>query len=106
MLKYIWECDEKYQFSANETERDENMDDAVSIGLILGCIIGGVVGLALYFLPTIIAFKRDQLNKVSVFLLNLFLGWSLIGWVISLVWATKKESAPVQVINNYTPPQQ
>ena len=36
------------------------MDDAVSIGLILGCIIGGVVGLALYFLPTIIAFKETN----------------------------------------------
>ncbi len=80
------------------------MDDFGGIVLILGCIIGGAAGLALYFLPSIIGFRKNQPNKVSILLLNLFLGWSLVGWVISLVWATKKESLPVQVINNYNPP--
>lgn len=81
------------------------MDDFGGFILILGCIIGGALGLALYFLPSIIGFKKDQPNKVAIFLLNLFLGWSLVGWVVSLVWATKKETQPVQVINNYNPPQ-
>ncbi len=81
------------------------MDDFGGFILILGIIIGSAVGLALYFLPSIIGFKKNQPNKTSIFLLNLFLGWSLVGWVVSLVWATKKETQPVQVINNYNPPQ-
>jgi threonine/homoserine/homoserine lactone efflux protein len=45
----------------------------------------------LYFLPTIIAFIRKKTNAVSILLLNLFLGWTLVGWVIALVWSTAKD---------------
>lgn len=44
-----------------------------------------------YFIPTIVAYKRGKVNKMSILLLNFFLGWSLIGWVVSLVWATAKD---------------
>jgi hypothetical protein len=50
-----------------------------------------------YFLPTIIAFWRKKGNKVPILLLNFFLGWSLIGWVVSLVWACSQEPKPVIV---------
>ncbi|GGN52177.1 MULTISPECIES: superinfection immunity protein [Oceanobacillus] len=50
----------------------------------------GVIALGVYFLPTIIAKINNQPNFLSIFVLNLFLGWSLVGWVISLVWAVKK----------------
>ncbi len=43
----------------------------------------------LYLLPTYEAWKRKQPNLVSIFALNLLLGWTLIGWVVSLVWALK-----------------
>lgn len=42
---------------------------------------------AFYFLPTLIVFLRQHKNKLAVFLLNLLLGWTGIGWVISLAWA-------------------
>ena len=42
---------------------------------------------AFYFLPTIIAGNRKKSNTGAIFVLNLFLGWSVIGWVVSLVWA-------------------
>jgi hypothetical protein len=44
-----------------------------------------------YFLPFAIAFYRKRINTGAIFALNLFLGWSLIGWVIALVWALKDE---------------
>ena len=44
-----------------------------------------------YFLPTIIAVLREKHDKVSIFLLNFFLGWSLIGWIVALVWACKND---------------
>ena len=42
---------------------------------------------ALYFLPTLIAFLRQHKNKLAIFLLNLLLGWIVLGWVVSLVWS-------------------
>ena len=44
-----------------------------------------------YFLPVAIAFYRKRAYTGAIFALNLFLGWSLIGWVIALVWALKDE---------------
>jgi NAD/NADP transhydrogenase beta subunit len=45
----------------------------------------GLVGLALYFLPTIIAATRNTTKLAAVVLVNLLLGWSVIGWVVALV---------------------
>jgi len=42
---------------------------------------------ALYFLPTVVAAARHKRNALAIFLLNLFLGWSGIAWVVALVWA-------------------
>jgi len=39
----------------------------------------------LYFLPAIIG--RDKGDAAGIFLLNLFLGWTVIGWVLALIWA-------------------
>jgi hypothetical protein len=39
----------------------------------------------LYFLPAIIG--RDKSDAAGIFLLNLFLGWTLIGWVAAFIWA-------------------
>lgn len=41
----------------------------------------------IYFAPTFVAAKRGHPNGTSIFLLNLLLGWSLIGWVVALVWS-------------------
>ena len=44
----------------------------------------------IYFLPTLIAFLRQHKNKLAIFLLNLLLGWTVLGWVVSLVWSVVK----------------
>jgi hypothetical protein len=50
----------------------------------------------LYFLPTIIGHnKRDSF---AIFLLNLFLGWTFIGWIIALVWACSAEPRPHMLV--------
>jgi len=43
-----------------------------------------------YFLPSLIAFLRQHKNKLAIFLLNLLLGWTVLGWVVSLVWSVVK----------------
>lgn len=57
---------------------------------ILGCIgivIAIVIGLALYFVPTIIAVCRGHTFKWVIFALNFVGGWTGIFWVVALVWA-------------------
>jgi len=49
------------------------------------------LGFLLYFLPTIIAFARSKRDTTSILLLNFFLGWTMIGWVVALVWAAKND---------------
>jgi len=41
--------------------------------------------LFVYFIPSIAAFNTKHFS--SVFVINLFLGWTLIGWVAALAWA-------------------
>jgi hypothetical protein len=48
-------------------------------------------GFVMYFLPTIIAFARSKRDVVSILLLNFFLGWTMIGWVVALVWSVKND---------------
>jgi ABC-type sugar transport system permease subunit len=45
-----------------------------------------------YFPPFAIAFNRKRVNTGAIFPLNLFLEWSLISWVVALVWPLKEET--------------
>ena len=45
----------------------------------------------MYFLPSIIALMRNKRDIVAIILLNFFLGWSVIGWIVALVWAVKHD---------------
>lgn len=45
-----------------------------------------IVILLFYFLPTILAASG---RRGSVFVVNLFFGWTLIGWVVALFLAVR-----------------
>ena len=49
-------------------------------------------GFVMYFLPSIIALARSKRDLLAIFLLNLFLGWSIIGWIVALIWAAKHDA--------------
>ena len=59
---------------------------------IIGVTLGG------YFLPSIIGFGREHQHRVPILLVNLFLGWTVLGWVAALVWAA------MPVTTNKPPP--
>jgi hypothetical protein len=40
-----------------------------------------------YLIPWSIAFARRHNKQVPIFLINLLLGWTLIGWVAALIWS-------------------
>ncbi|HOW87751.1 MAG TPA: superinfection immunity protein [Candidatus Omnitrophota bacterium] len=52
-------------------------------------VVAIIVGLFVYFIPTSVASGKKQ--STQVFVVNFFFGWSLIGWVIALVWALQPD---------------
>ena len=43
--------------------------------------------LILYFIPSFIASNRNHKNIAAIFVLNLLLGWMLVGWIVALIWS-------------------
>jgi hypothetical protein len=58
------------------------------------------IAVAGYFLPVIVAGANKHHNQTAIAVLNLFLGWTLIGWVAALAWACTK--SPSQQVNRPT----
>jgi hypothetical protein len=59
-----------------------------------GLAIVGLI-LAVYFVPTMIASNQQHHNVTAIFFLNLFLGWSVLGWVGAFIWALAKPSTVI-----------
>jgi hypothetical protein len=59
--------------------------DALVLFLFFGVVF------VIYFLPSIIALARRKRDRTPIFLLNLFLGGTMVGWVVALVWASKTD---------------
>ena len=47
----------------------------------------GLVAVLLYFLPSIIAVIRGHHSRIGIFLVNFFLGWSGLGWIVAFIWS-------------------
>jgi hypothetical protein len=73
-----------------------------AIALLVGLLIL-VIG---YFTPTLVALKRKPINMGTVIVLNLFLGWTFVGWVMSLALAFGAKSVRVDVAHHHYGPQQ
>ena len=43
--------------------------------------------IACYFLPTVVAALRGKIGAGGVFFVNLFLGWTVVGWFVAFIWA-------------------
>lgn len=64
----------------------------------LGVLAVMVASLALYMFPTIEAYARKRVNIAAIGTVNLFFGWSILGWVLALVWALKHEEPTNTVV--------
>jgi hypothetical protein len=65
----------------------------LSAFVALGALVGVVFSLALFFLPSLVARSRRHPNVLPIFLVNLFFGWTFIGWMVSLIWACTRPAA-------------
>jgi hypothetical protein len=59
----------------------------------------GTLLLLLYFVPTFVAISRDTPNKGSAIVVNVFLGWTIIGWVVALSMAFGKTDKTMSIPN-------
>ena len=67
-------------------------------------MISLTIGLLFYFLPTVCAFYRKHNARAGIFVLNLLLGWTLIAWVIALIWSLNANVEHPQQVIIYSPP--
>ena len=57
--------------------------------------------IAMYWLPTLIALVRQTPSALGIAMFNFFFGWTVIGWIMALVWALAANINPhVVVIEN------
>lgn len=59
-----------------------------------------VVWFLVYFLPTIIAYKRGHASKHSILFWNFILGWTGIVWLICFGWSLGNKGQSVNVVVN------
>ncbi len=57
-------------------------------------ILGLLALAALHFAPTFIAVSREHPRRIAIFVINLLFGWTVIGWVVALVWALSPPREP------------
>ncbi len=62
-------------------------DNDIAFLIALGAFL---VGTLVYFIPTIVAAKKKCPKLKLIVLLDIFLGWTFVAWVVCLVLACKK----------------
>ncbi len=60
---------------------------AAGVAILVVCIVGGLLSLAVYFVPVFIAMYRGHPNALAIAAVCLLFGWSFLGWGIALVWS-------------------
>ena len=64
-------------------------------GMLASMLIGGL----LYFLPAFVGRKKRSAR--AIFWLNFFVGWTVVGWIGTPIWALMKDPFPTQVNENH-----
>jgi len=60
------------------------MQTITVIVIILATLVG-------YSIPSIIAVQDKKRNRAAIIALDLLAGWTLVGWIVALVWALTKD---------------
>ena len=61
--------------------------------------LGWAIVFMIYLLPTYVALGRCHHSAAAIFVLNLFLGFTFLGWVIALIWACTRVGPDPIVVN-------
>jgi hypothetical protein len=61
-------------------------------------ILEGVVSVAavsVYLAPSMIADVRNRSDSLAISLVNVLLGWTVVGWIAALMWARRTDNEDV-----------
>lgn len=70
----------------------EGSIDRFIIGIIAAIVFVGI-GSSIYVLPSFIAGIRNSSHYTTILLINLFGGWTGLGWLAVLIWAIVEKPA-------------
>lgn len=54
---------------------------------MIGVALLFLLGIAVYFITSVVAFNRNVEPRVAILLLNFFFGWTFLVWIALLIWA-------------------
>jgi len=63
------------------------VDKPFAVAVELGAFVVRSILAAIYLIPTMLAGLKTHRQYYGVLAINLFLGWTFIGWIGALVWA-------------------
>lgn len=75
--------------------REIDMKIGIGMNIIAGIMLG-LSAMFIYLLPTYIAIKRKHRKTLTIYILNLFFGWTLLIWVLTFgmaCWKQDKQGA-------------
>ena len=71
----------------------------VTVMIILAVAVG------LYFMPALVAALRGHRQFWPIFVIDLFLGWTFLGWIVALAMAASYiERADADAVDAVVPP--
>jgi hypothetical protein len=56
------------------------------------------IGFLIYFIPSFVGWNKKNINAILT--LNIFLGWTVIGWLVALIWAVSKDNEKLVTTSN------
>jgi len=52
---------------------------------------------AVYFIPSMIAYSRNKKDRFAILALNIFLGWTIAGWIGAFIWSLWEEKKKTRI---------
>lgn len=54
-------------------------------------MILAIIIVVVYFLPSVIAWKKKKRNQNAIVFIDVFLGWTVILWFVAMIWALTED---------------
>ncbi len=63
----------------------------ILFAILFFCAIMLFMGLAVYFIPVIVAYIRKHCDIIPITILTIMFGWTFLGWLAALLWALNSD---------------
>lgn len=90
-LLVIWGLRTDRLFGQAAVEHSEKQPLSLEVARTVGMVGGGLLAVLIYFIPALIAQNRRHRERTPIFLVNMFLGWTFLGWILALIWSTSSQ---------------